>query len=277
MAALALLLVPMEVARSQGLEDRGIGGTGVVPTDPDGDRGIGGTGVMGTIRGFGSIIVNGLRVTYAPDVPVQIDGQPRAISDLKIGQVVRVAAENRNGALRTDRIDVVSEVVGTIEVTSGKTLKVLGQTVSTEKLNGAQQWRRGERVAVFGLRRPDGIIVASLIEPRAAGPDRVAGRVSKLRDGSLRIGSLRLAGVTPEFAGTRVVLEGTHSRGILEVTRVARERELLGPVRQVSIEAYVERTRNGLRLGSGLEVVGKASVTLRRADGGIRSKRKAER
>jgi hypothetical protein len=262
MAALALLLVPMEIARSQGLEDRGIGGTGVVPTDPDGDRGIGGTGVMGTIRGFGSIIVNGLRVTYAPDVPVQIDGQPRAVSDLKIGQVVRVAAENQNGALRTGRINVVSEVIGTIEVTSGKTLKVLGQTVSTERLNGTQQWRRGERVAVFGLRRPDGTIVASLIEPRASGPDRVAGRASKLRDGSLRIGSLRLAGVTPALAGTRVVLEGTHSRGILEVTRLARERDLLGPVRQVSIEAYVERTRNGLRLGSGLEVVGKASVTL---------------
>jgi hypothetical protein len=251
LAALALLLVPMEVARSQDLGDRGIGGTGVVPTDPDGDRGIGGTGVMGTIRGFGSIIVNGLHVTYAPDVPVRIDGEPRAASDLKIGQVVQVVAENRNSVLTTGRIDATSEVVGTIEATRGKTFRVLGQTVSTEKLNGMQQWRRGERVAVFGL-----------IERRAAGPDRVAGRVSKLRDGSLRIGSLRLARVNPTLAGTRVVLEGTQNRGILEVTRAARERDLLGPVRHVSIEAYVERARNGLHLGSGLEVVGKASVAL---------------
>jgi hypothetical protein len=114
MAALALLLVPLEVARSQDLGDRGIGGTGVVPTDPDGDRGIGGTGVMGTIRGFGSIIVNGVHVTYAPDVPVRIDGQPRAVSDLKIGQVVRVVAETSNGVLATRQIDVASEVVGPI-------------------------------------------------------------------------------------------------------------------------------------------------------------------
>ena len=81
LAALALLLVPLEAARSQDPRDRGIGGTGVIPTDRESDRGIGGTGVMGTIRGFGSIIVNGLRVTYAPDVPIRIDGQPRAASD----------------------------------------------------------------------------------------------------------------------------------------------------------------------------------------------------
>ena len=36
--------------------DRGIGGTGFAPGD---DRGIGGTGVIGTIRKFGSIVVNG--------------------------------------------------------------------------------------------------------------------------------------------------------------------------------------------------------------------------
>ena len=166
-------------------------------------------------------------------MPIRIDGQPRAASDLKIGHVVQVVAENHNGVLTTGRIDVTSEVVGTVEVTGGKVFRVLGQPVSTEKLSGPQPWRRGERVAVFGLRRPDGIIVASLIERRAEGPDRVAGRMIKLRDGSLRIGSLRLAGANPALAGTRAVLEGTHSGGVLDVTRAAHERDLLGPVRQV--------------------------------------------
>ncbi|WP_153245858.1 DUF5666 domain-containing protein [Microvirga brassicacearum] len=262
LAALALLLAPLTAARSQDAGDRGIGGTGVIASDPDGDRGIGGTGVMGTIRGFGSIIVNGLHVTYAPNVPVQIDGQPGSASDLKIGQVVQVVAENRNGVLMTGRIDVTSEVVGTIEAMRGKMFRVLGQRISTEKLDGTPQWRRGERVAVFGLRRPDGTIVASLIERRAAGPERVAGRVTRLRDGSLRVGSLRLAGANQAIVGTRVVLEGRYNRGALLITKAARERDLLGPVRQVSIEAYVERTRTGLRLGSGLEIAGKASVTL---------------
>lgn len=262
LAALALLLVPLATAWGQDPQDRGIGGTGVVPSDLDGDRGIGGTGVMGTIRGFGSIIVNGLHVTYAPDVPVRIDGQPRTVSDLKIGHVVRVVTAKRNGVLTTRQINVTSEVVGAIEATGKKTLRVLGQAVSTERLGGTQQWRPGERIAVFGLRRPDGTIVASLIERRAVGPERVAGRVRKQRDGSLRIGSLRLVGADRAIVGTRAVLEGAYIRGALEVTRAARERDLLGPVRQVSIEAYVERTRDGLRLGSGLEVAGQIAVSL---------------
>ncbi|MFC4173920.1 hypothetical protein ACFOYU_18000 [Microvirga sp. GCM10011540] len=263
LAALALLLLPLEVARSQDPQDRGIGGTGVVSDDLDGDRGIGGTGVMGTIRGFGSIIVNGLRVTYAPNVPVRIDGQPRTVSDLKIGQVARVIAEERNGVLATGQIDVVSEVVGPIEAVSGEMLRVLGQAVSVERLNGMGQWRRGERIAVFGLRRPDGVIVASLIERRGGGTDKVAGRVVRLRDGSLRVGWLRLSGASSALAGSRVVLEGRYNRGTLEVTRAVRERNLLGrQVSRYSIEAYVERTRNGLRLGSGLEVAGRVSGAL---------------
>lgn len=263
LAALALLLAPLEVARSQDPRDRGIGGTGVMSSNPDDDRGIGGTGIMGTIRGFGSIIVNGMHVTYAPDVPVRIDGQPRAASDLRIGQVVQVVAEASNGVLRTKRIDVTSEVVGPIEAREGTTLRVLGQTVSTEKLTDAKQWRRGERVAVFGLRRPDGVIVASLIEHRPDGPDKVVGSVTRLRDGSLRIGQLRLSRGTPALAGTRIVLEGEYRDGVLDVTRTVRERDLLDPgIRRFSMEAYVERTPKGLRLGSGLEVAGKVPAAL---------------
>ncbi|PJI51852.1 hypothetical protein CTI14_52480, partial [Methylobacterium radiotolerans] len=40
----------------------------------EGDRGIGGTGVIGTIRRFGSIVVNDLRIAYPPEVEVRIDG-----------------------------------------------------------------------------------------------------------------------------------------------------------------------------------------------------------
>ncbi|WP_114946657.1 DUF5666 domain-containing protein [Microvirga calopogonii] len=259
LAALMLLAAPLSMAWGQNGQDRGIGGTGVVADDQDGDRGIGGTGMMGRIRGFGSIIVNGLHVNYAPDVPVRIDGQARTASDLKIGQVVRVVAENRNGVLATRQIDVASEVVGTIETVSGTTLKVLGQTVSTNALHASSQWQRGDRVAVFGLRRPDGMIVASLIERRDWGPERIAGRVIRSRDGSLGIGALRLAGADPALVGTRVALEGTYADGTLQVTGTARERDLLGAnIRRFSIEAYVERTRSGLRLGLGLDIAGRA-------------------
>lgn len=263
LVALVLLVASLTLAWGQNGQDRGIGGTGVVSDDQDGDRGIGGTGMMGRIRGFGSIIVNGVHVNYAPDVPVRIDGQARAVSDLKIGQVVRVVAENRNGVLATRQIDVTSEVVGPIETTGRTTLKVLGQTISTQALSAAGRWQPGERVAVFGLRRPDGTIVASLIERRDGGPDRIAGPVTRSRNGSLGIGALRLAGLDPALVGTRAVLEGSYANGSLQVTGTARERDLLGAnVRRFSIEAYIERTRNGLRLGSGLEVAGRPSSTL---------------
>jgi hypothetical protein len=136
-----------------------------------------------------------------------------------------------------------------------------------DRLDGSPKagagWRAGDQVAVFGLRQLDGTIVASLVERRAGGPVKVAGRLDRRENGSFRIGRLAVRGVTPAFAGKRVVLEGAYKAGVLEVTSVVSERDLFGPnVQRFSIEAYVERTRNGLRLGSGLEVVGRASSAL---------------
>ncbi len=58
--------------------DNGIGGTGYLSAIPDRDNGIGGTGVVGTIRAFGSVIVNGLRVSYPVDAEVPSTGAKRA-------------------------------------------------------------------------------------------------------------------------------------------------------------------------------------------------------
>ena len=102
----AAALRPRPVRPQEAPRDHGIGGTGMMRTDEprdgslgEGDRGIGGTGVIGTIRRFGSIIVNDLRITYPQDVPVRIDGRPAALSDLRIGHVVRVVALETGGIL----------------------------------------------------------------------------------------------------------------------------------------------------------------------------------
>src|SRR5882757_9921202 len=92
--------------------DHGIGGTGIRGDD----HGIGGTGIVGVIQRFGSIYVNGERIGYAADVPVQIDGEPAPAKALRIGHVARVVAVRQaNGALSTSRIDAVSEVIGPVE------------------------------------------------------------------------------------------------------------------------------------------------------------------
>lgn len=247
-------------AAAESYLDRGIGGTGAAssPNEPEGDRGIGGTGVIGTIQRFGSIIVNDLRISYPQDVSVSLDGDPAKSSDLKIGQVVRVVAERRGNGLSTHRIEVASEVVGRIESVSLGGFAVLGQTVSLADFSGAgSQWRIGDHVAVSGLRRPDGTIIASLIEKRAGEASKVAGPVVEAPDGSVTIGRLKLSGVDRALIGQRALLDGRLIGNVFQVAAGKSEQVPFGTkVKALSIEAYVERSGGGLRLGSGLEVTG---------------------
>ena len=245
--------------------DQGIGGTGfsLRPADEEGDRGIGGTGVIGTIRKFGSIIVNDLRIAYPQDATVRIDGRPASVADLKLGQVVRVAAaRGSDGGLSTHVIDVTSEVVGPVERVSPKTMTVLGQTVSTAELKTPRRFAVGEHVAVSGLRRNDGTIVASLIQPSAGGLTKVAGPVVQEPDGALRIGGLKLTGMSGTLIGQRAIVEGHADSTGLVVARSTDETTLLPKtVSTLSVEAYVERRGSDVRLGSGLPIDRLSSAT----------------
>ncbi|HEV7440476.1 MAG TPA: DUF5666 domain-containing protein [Methylobacterium sp.] len=266
----ALLPHPGRAAPDAPIRDQGIGGTGARPEGGDGqgglgegDRGIGGTGVIGTIRRFGSIIVNDLRIAYPADVAVRIDGAPAKASDLKIGQVVRVVAREAGRGLATGRIEVTSEVVGPVEAVTKGGLTVLGQRISTAGLKG--RWAAGDRVAVSGLRRPDGLVVASLIEPRATGPAQVAGPVRRGPDGAAMIGALRLEGAEAALVGRRALVTGEPVAGGLRVASAAEAGALLVPgLRRVSIEAYIGRNGDRLALGSGIGVAGGASAAVPR-------------
>ena len=229
-------------------DDQGIGGTGIIHRNDD--RGIGGTGIVGVIQRFGSIFVNGERVSYAPNVPVLIDGAATSAKALRIGQVARVLALRRpDGTWTTRRIELVSEVVGPIENVYPREITVLGQRVISA---GSESWRRpGTHVAVFGLRRTDGVIVASLVEPRRDNATRVAGLLERDR-GDLRISGLRLDGVNAALAGRRVETEGHVVRGVMRVSRVKPDdfSDLAGASRLL-IEGYVRRVGSDLQFGSG--------------------------
>src|SRR6266536_3199905 len=113
--------------------DQGIGGTGITRGH---DQGIGGTGIVGVIQRFGSIFVNGERISYAPNVLVRIDGEPAS------------ALPQANGSLITQGINVVSEVMGPIESVKDGQMTVLGQRIIAA---GHESWRHpGTNVAVFG-------------------------------------------------------------------------------------------------------------------------------
>ncbi|GLR88253.1 DUF5666 domain-containing protein [Bradyrhizobium iriomotense] len=228
--------------------DQGIGGTGISRGD---DQGIGGTGIVGVIQRFGSIYVNGERVAYAADVPVRIDGEQATTKSLRIGQLARVVAVRQaDGTLATRSINIASEVAGPIEAVKGNEITVLGQKVVS---SGQESWHRvGTRVAVFGLRRTDGTIVASLVEQRRSTTARVSGLVERGPDG-LHIGGLRLNGADVALVGQRVQVEGSTSQGMLQVARARIDdfSDLAGASR-LSVEAYVQRAGANLQLGSGL-------------------------
>lgn len=217
------------------------------------DQGIGGTGIVGVIQRFGSIYVNGERITYASDVPVRIDGEATSPRALRIGQLVRVVAiRQADGTLVTRNITVASEVSGPIEQVKGNELTVLGQKIFAG--DKASKLRTGTQVAVYGLRRTDGVIVASLVEPRRNAVARVTGLVERGPDG-LRIGGLKLNGVDPLLVGQRVQIEGSASQGAMRAARARIDdfSDLVGASR-LSIEAYVQRAGSNLQLGSGLIV-----------------------
>jgi hypothetical protein len=246
---------------SGGPRDQGIGGTGVftLPQSLEGDdRGIGGTGVIGTIRRFGSIVVNGLRIGYPTDVSIRIDDEAATAGALKIGQIVHTVATRNDGQLFTRQINVTSEVIGSVEKARAKKLTVLGQTVSLARVPVAQRrWQVGDRVAVSGLRRPDGTIVASLVERRSGALDQLVGRVGVGADGALMVGRLRLGGVDPAYIGQRAILRGLSAGGVFEVVHSQSESMLLGSgFTRLSMEAYVERRKDGLLVGPGLSVGG---------------------
>ena len=227
--------------------DQGIGGTGITGSD----QGIGGTGIVGVIQRFGSIYVNGERIAYAADVPVRIDGEAATPKALRIGQVARVVAQRgANGVLSTTRIEAVSEVIGPIEHARSGELSVLGQKVAW---SGQESWLKpGTHVAVFGLRRTDGVIVASLVQERHDTTTRVTGPLERDRSGGMRIGDLRLSGVDASLAGQRVQADGHVAQGVMQVARSrADDFSDLAGANRVLIEAYVRRVGSELQLGSG--------------------------
>ncbi|QCG90792.1 hypothetical protein E6C72_23745 [Azospirillum sp. TSH100] len=177
--------------RDDRLADRGIGGTGIAVTD----RGIGGTGIVGTVTAFGSVWVNGLRVDLPPTTELRIEGQPAQTGDVRIGQTVAMTAvPGGPTGLTARRLDVRYAVAGPVERTTPGGALILGQRIDLAEAEGTTALSPGRWVAVSGLRRPDGVIDASRVDPWD--PARgwlLRGRLESLTPKTLTIAGLTLA------------------------------------------------------------------------------------
>jgi hypothetical protein len=175
------------------------------------NTGIEGTGfAMGTITGFGSVIVNG--ITFNTNTATfTIDGRPGTQADLRVGDVVSVVGTINAGsatgtATSVTFDDSVEGPVESIDVAGGL-LVVLGQTVrvdgGTTFDDGVANCRLdalpvGQVVEVSGFREAAGVIRATRIECKAAGGElEVTGIVQALDTNQRRF---RIAALTVDYS-----------------------------------------------------------------------------
>lgn len=160
--------------------------------------GTGGTGsfAVGTISGFGSIIVNGVRYDDSSASIVDDDDSSSSLSALSIGQVVEIRGSvNSDGVTGTaSSIAYYSALKGPVTAVNvgAGTVTVFGQVVNVtpttlfEDVSGLAALAVGNVVEVYGLPAAGGAITATRIEREAtsigafSGDFRIRGVVSGL-------------------------------------------------------------------------------------------------
>ncbi|RUM06089.1 DUF5666 domain-containing protein [Rhizobium chutanense] len=244
--ALQVLMPKMTAAQPTGTGDHGIGGSGLsIGGGENDDHGIGGTGIVGTIQGFGSIIVNNIHIPFNATTPVEIDGRRVPASAMKIGHVARVLLTGKRAA----RITIVSEVQGRIDRMDKTGIRILSQTVDTSGLT-TKGLRKGKRVAVFGIRKPDGTIIARRIEPRSVSDGAHIRGVPVKSGNRVLIGGLSLGSTHGYLAGKQTLVRLKAVADRLIITRIQTEPVVPGLKRGiVNVETFRPTDRG--QAGSG--------------------------
>lgn len=231
-AVLAVLVsLSATAAVNAGCEGSGFGGTG--HTEPG--SGFGGTGhacegevvgITGVITGFGSIFVAGEEIHYGDAFTLDTPTGAAGVGALGLGQHVAVQARMHDGRLEAQRIALAPQVVAPVQRAAGDVLQAAGQTVhlnaSTQRVNWpGDELPAGQWLTVFGLRGPDGGIVATRVVARApADAVYVEGVPEALGDGLAQVAGLTVrlpAGALLERTGAAQVFSGVlNAAGVLD-------------------------------------------------------------
>ena len=235
---------------AQGDPGGGIGGTGSTAQP------VRQVGVLGTVRGFGSVLVNGVRVEASDDFTLASPFGTRQLSALAEGHVVEISARAQGTRLDAQRIAQLVALAGPVSAVApdARRLSVMGVNVELAEEapvavdGGLAGLSRGDRVAVSGLWR-DGGVVASRIDPlegRLSGDGgpaagAVVSGVVRATDAGSRIGPLPVAraggGDLPD--GRFAVLKGSYRDGRFVARAVETGHPVLPPtLDRLSVEAY---------------------------------------
>lgn len=217
---------------------------------------------LGTISGFGSVIVGGVRFDDTNATVEDEDGQQFRSSDLKLGMRVQLDArdvDHVQGTGTAQRIRFGSELIGPVGTvdTMGSTVTVLGQTVlvttatifDSSLSGGLSALKAGAVIEVHGiLDEVTGKVTATRIEPKPAATFyRLRGQVTDynataktFKIGGQLISFATTANVPPTLANGRVVrvqLQTTQVAGAWVATRISLG--VRGPAEGIS-DAHVE-------------------------------------
>lgn len=219
------------------------------------DGGLGGTGILGEITGFGSVIVNGVRVETAPTDTVASVLGPAPAATLELGEIVIVRAKGAPDALRAETLARYIPVVGPISAIDhgARRLTMIGVDVSApadvrvrDQLGRPidfAQLNVGDHTAVSGFWNGEIVMARHIRVVPGDAPESVTGAVERGESGALSIGGVPIAtdAATPDAVALTGL--GVYRDGALEAASFAVETATpLAPgVSTLSVQGYPVR------------------------------------
>ena len=213
-----------------------------IASNGEDDYGIGGTGIVGTVTGFGSIFVNGIEVELSDQTKLGVNGQRVAEHLFKIGETVEIRVADAASYTHALTMNIRHEVIGPVSSwdKEKRLMQVLGQQIRVAQ--DTAQWLPGQFVAVSGYLDQNGVIQARLVQPYQGNRILLRGEAREIQrrlenSGISITGDNRLSA----FKGA-VLLEGNLQQQMLDIQRI--QMQTLLPFKGITnwrIEGYASR------------------------------------
>lgn len=220
------------------------------------------TSTTGTIDGFGSVIVNGVR--YNSDkAQILINGEVTTEESLRVGyQVSLIGSIASDGSATAEKIEFIPTLVGSVTAKTGSTLVVMGNRVKVDndtlfdvsiKPRNIQGITLGTHILVSGALAADGSIKATRVDLANNGQQQLLGFVRELDPMNMtfllnqqRVSYAAAAinlGNQPLRNGLLVSVRGELSEDqSLQASQIQRvATEFAATIKSASIEGYITR------------------------------------
>jgi len=220
------------------------------------------TGIIGTITGFGSIIVNGIHIHFPPNMMVNTIMGPIPARNLRIGQVVAVETQTISGRKVAQAMTMRHALAGPVEAVDpqNQTIRIMSQTVRVPDPALFAQAQRSSAIPYGGIRPGQVVVVSGLRNGRVVEASRIdaaphrnfaamSGTVTGLGNGFVEVDgiSVQMSGPPPVGfeVGRDVVMAGRTVNGVFNTeatsTNVQPVEPFNGRMRYVVAEAYPQR------------------------------------